>query len=51
MGECASILLSVLRTFRWSKPPGILVKWVAFLGTLHWPTGGLDLGVGGFSYV
>ena len=31
--------------------PGILVKWVAFLGTLHWPAGGLDLGVGGISYV
>ena len=32
-------------------PTGILVKWVAFLGTLHWPAGGLDLGVGGVSYV
>ena len=24
---------------------------MAFLGTLHWPAGGLDLGVGGISYV
>ena len=27
------------------------VKWVAFLGSLHWRVGGLDLGVGGISYV
>ena len=24
---------------------------MAFLGSLHWPAGGLDLGVGGISYV
>ena len=30
---------------------GLLVKWVSFLGTLHWPAGGSDLGVGGISYV
>ena len=24
-----------------------MVKWVSFLGSLHWPAGGLDLGVGG----
>ena len=35
----------------WPYTPGILVKWVIFLGTLHWPAGGLDLGVGGISYV
>ena len=29
----------------------MLVKWVAFLSTLHWPQGGTDLGVGGVSYV
>ena len=29
---------------------GLLVKWVAFLGSLHWP-GGIDLGVGGISHV
>ena len=28
-----------------------MVKWVAFLGTLHWPAGGVDLGVGGISFV
>ena len=26
---------------------GVLVKWVAFLGSLHWPVRGADLGVGG----
>ena len=34
--------------------PIFLVSWssgVAFLGTLHWPAGGLDLGFGGISYV
>ena len=25
----------------------LLVKWVSFLGTLHWPAGSADLGVGG----
>ena len=35
----------------WPNTPGLLVKWVAFLGTLHWPAGGAELGVGGFSYV
>ena len=34
-----------------AKDVAILVKWVAFLGTLHWPAGGLDLGVGGISSV
>ena len=31
--------------------PGLLVKWVSFLASLHWPAGGSDLGVGGISYV
>ena len=30
---------------------GMLVKWVSFLASLHWPAGGCDLGVGGVSYV
>ena len=29
----------------WPYTPGLLVKWVAFLGTLHWPVGDLDLGL------
>ena len=33
----------------WPYTPGLLVKWVSFLGSLHWPVGGLDLGVGGVS--
>ena len=35
----------------WPYTPGLFVKWVAFLGTLHWPAGGADLGVGGISHV
>ena len=35
----------------WPYTPGLLVKWVAFLGTLHWPAGSADLGVGGTSFV
>ena len=33
------------------KTLGFLVKWVSFLGSPHWPAGGLDLGVGGISFV
>ena len=36
-------------TAHWPYTPGLLVKWVSFLGSLHWPAGGLDLGVGGIS--
>ena len=36
---------------QWPYSPGLFVKWVAFLGSLHWPAGGMDLGVGGISYV
>ena len=35
----------------WPYSPSLLVKWVSFLNTLHWLVGGLDLGVGGISYV
>ena len=35
----------------WPYTPGLLVEWVSFLGTLHWPAGGSDLGVGGISYL
>ena len=35
----------------WLYTPGLLVKWVSFLNSLHWPIGDLDLGVGGVSYV
>ena len=35
----------------WPYTPGLSVKWVSFLGSLHWPAGGSDLGVGGISYV
>ena len=36
---------------QWPYTPGLLIKWVSFLGSLHWHAGGLDLGVGGISYV
>ena len=35
----------------WPYSVGILVKVVAFLGSLHWPAAGADLVVGGVSYV
>ena len=35
----------------WPYTPGLLVKWVSFLNSLHWPIGDLDLEVGGVSYV
>ena len=36
---------------RWPYYVGVLVKLVAFLGTLHWPASRADLKVGGVSYV
>ena len=36
---------------QWPYTPGLLVKWVSFLGSLHWPVGRMDLGVGGISHV
>ena len=45
-------LQSVLRILLFGLAPLVfLVKWVTFQGSLHWPAGGLDLGVGGTSYV
>ena len=35
----------------WPYSFGILVKLVTFLGSLHWPSAGVDLGPGGISYV
>ena len=35
----------------WPYTPGLLVKWVSFLHSLHWPEGDQDLGVGGVSFV
>ena len=35
----------------WPYSVGLLIKWVTFLGTLHWPAAGADLGVGAVSYV
>ena len=34
----------------WPYSAGILVKWVAFLSSLHCPAAGADLGVGGVSF-
>ena len=38
-------------TAHWPYSVSLLVQWVAFLGSLHWPVVGADLGVGGVSYV
>ena len=35
----------------WPYTLGLLVEWVAFSGSLHWLVGGVDLGVGGVSFV
>ena len=35
----------------WPFSVGMLVKWVSFLSSSHWPAGECDLGVGGVSYV
>ena len=35
----------------WPYSVGILAKLVTFLGSLHWPSAGADLGPGGISYV
>ena len=35
----------------WPYSVSLLVKVSAFLGTLHWPTGAVDFGVGGVSFV
>ena len=35
----------------WPHSVSMLVKWVAFLSTLHWPQGRADIGVGGVSFV
>ena len=46
------LLLSALRILLFGlKKLGLLVKWVSFLNSLHWPIGDLDLGVGGVSHV
>ena len=45
-------LLSVLKTLLIGPVP--MVSWLngfPFLGSLHWPAGGMDLGVGGISHV
>ena len=34
----------------WPYTTGLLVKWVAFPGTLHWPAGGSDLRIGVFLF-
>ena len=36
---------------QWPYTTGLLIKWVSFPGSLHWPAHGGDLGVGGVSYV
>ena len=35
----------------WSNSVRMFVKWVSFLGTLHWPEGRVDPGVGVFLFL
>ena len=52
--ECVNVLASAISAgdvAHWPHTTRLLVRWVAFLGTLQWPAGGLDLGVGGISHV
>ena len=35
----------------WPYTVSLLVQWLAFLGSLHWPVGGAHHGVGGVSFV
>ena len=46
-----SVALDADDVAQWPCTPGLLVKWVSFLGSLHWPVHGEDLGVGCISYV
>ena len=43
--DVPSSAVSAVTLHSWSS----WFKWVAFLGTLHCPAGGVDLGVGGIS--
>ena len=49
--QVPSAVISCADVDLWPFSPGLLVKWVSFLNSLHWPVGDLDLGVGGISYV
>ena len=44
-------VVSLLKMFGIGHILCLLVKMSAFLGTLHWPAGAVDLGVGGVSFV
>ena len=48
---CLLLLFFAEDVAHWPYSTCLLVKWVTFSGTLHWPAGGFDLGVGGISYV
>ena len=51
-GSLCLLLIFVLKTLLIG--PTLLVYWSSgfpFLGSLHWPVGGMDLGVGGVSYL
>ena len=46
-----SVALDADDVAQWPYTPGLLVKWVSFLGSLHWPVQRRDLGVGRISNV
>ena len=45
-----SVALDADDVAQWPYTPGFFVKWVSFLGSLHWPVHGGDLGVGGMNF-
>ena len=49
--QVPSVVVSSADVDLWPYTPGLLIKWVSFLNSLHWLVGNLDLGVGGISYV
>ena len=51
LGSCPVAAVNAEDVAHWPYTPGLLVKWVAFSGSLHWLVGGADLGVGGVSHV
>ena len=51
VGSVSASAISAEDVGAWPYSVGILVKWVTFPGTLHWPAVGGDLGVGEVSYV
>ena len=46
-----SVVIDTDDVGQWPYTSGLLVEWVSFLGSSHWPVHGWDLGGGGISHV